>query len=248
MMSTSFVIALAGLKIKIHALYEDVQSYCRDYLTDATDIDFEIEISPADLLAEEAYSRKQFALEGLTYPDFTPGELEKTAVYRKIAAILPHYDGVVFHGAAVCVDNAAYLFTARSGVGKTTHLNLWLKNIPGAFVINGDKPILRFEKDHIEVYGTPWAGKEGMQRNVSVPLKGLAILKRSRENVISKINFSTALPVLLTQVHRPENETADTKTISFLEKLGRCVELYTLSCNMDDAAARVAYQGMCHAF
>ena len=31
----------------------------------------------------------------------------------------------------------------KGGVGKTTHTKLWLDNIPGSFVVNGDKPLIR---------------------------------------------------------------------------------------------------------
>lgn len=39
----------------------------------------------------------------------------------------------------------------KGGVGKTTHTKLWLDNIPGSFVVNGDKPLIRARSGGFEV-------------------------------------------------------------------------------------------------
>ena len=64
--------------------------------------------------------------------------------YRIICKKILSFDAMLMHCAAVSVDNEAYLFTAVSGTGKTTHINLWRKKFGDRFfVINGDKPIIR---------------------------------------------------------------------------------------------------------
>ena len=50
--------------------------------------------------------------------------LETMAVYRKIENKMLDYDTILFQGPAVAVDGAAYLFTAKSGTGKSTHMRL----------------------------------------------------------------------------------------------------------------------------
>lgn len=42
--------------------------------------------------------------------------------YRRLLS----YDGFMLHSSAVCVDNKAYLFSANSGTGKSTHTTQWL--------------------------------------------------------------------------------------------------------------------------
>ena len=37
---------------------------------------------------------------------------------------MPVYDTFLFHGSAIAVDGAAYIFTAKSGTGKSTHARL----------------------------------------------------------------------------------------------------------------------------
>ena len=49
------------------------------------------------------------------------------------------------HGAVIRYKGKAYLFTAPSGTGKTTHIRQWLKKAEGTFVVNGDKPLIKVE-------------------------------------------------------------------------------------------------------
>ena len=77
-----------------------------------------------DEFAEQKKSMAECAYEGIPYPNYSSAELENTAVYRKIAMKLPEYDAFVFHASAVAVGERAYLFTAKSGTGKTTVANI----------------------------------------------------------------------------------------------------------------------------
>lgn len=206
---------------------------------------FTVGITEQDILNEQRKSMAECAYEGIAYPGYSPAELESTAVYRKIAEKLPEYDGFVFHGSAVAFDGKTYLFTAKSGTGKTTHTRLWLKNIPGSYVVNGDKPILRLIDGKPFVCGTPWMGKEGYGCNEIVPLGAVCFLGRGEENRIEKTAFQKIYPRLISQSYRPENGPLMVKTVRMLEKIGNCVPIYELSCNMEDEAAFVAFKGMC---
>jgi hypothetical protein len=180
----------------------------------------------------------------VTVCKFSDAYLETLAVYRKIVERLLDYDVLLFHGSAVAVDGQAYLFAATSGTGKTTHTNLWTKNIPKAYVVNGDKPLLKINDDGVTVYGTPWQGKENYGRNISVPLKAVCQLERSDTNHIEPITIKESLPMLFQQSYRPNDIDSMNKTIELINKLGMNTKLYRLGCNMQDEAAFVAYEGM----
>ena len=89
------------------------------------------------------------------------------------------------HGAAIAFDGAAYLFTAPSGTGKTTHVRLWRQYLGSRVtVVNGDKPFLSLEPDGtVRVWGSPWAGKERWQSPISVPLCGVCLLERGTDRI-----------------------------------------------------------------
>ena len=38
---------------------------------------------------------------------------------------MPDYDTVLFHVSVIAVDGHGFLFTAKSGTGKSTHTRLW---------------------------------------------------------------------------------------------------------------------------
>lgn len=236
------IIKLAGIPIEIQSLFESLP-HTEEYETDEAPA-FAVCMTEQDLFAERRKSMAECAYEGIPYPDYSPAELENTAVYRKIAERLPEVDGLVFHGSAVAVGEKAYLFTAKSGTGKTTHTELWLKNIKGSYVVNGDKPILRIMDGKPFVCGTPWMGKEGSGCNRVVPLAALCLLNRGEENRIEKTEFKKVYPRLIGQAYRPNNAALLAKTVKLLEKLGQCVPIYELFCNMEDEAAFVSFGGM----
>ena len=233
---------LADIPIRIETLFDFILP-TEGYET-GEEPAFAVHITERDILTERKKSITEALHEGQACPLYSPAELESTAVYRKIAAKLPEYDAVVFHGSAVAMGEKAYLFTAKSGTGKTTHTNLWLKNIEGSYIVNGDKPILRLLDGKPTVCGTPWMGKEGCGCNKNVPLAAVCFLNRGTENRIERTEFSMIYPRLIGQTYRPESGAMVAKTVRVLEKIGQSVPFYELFCNMEDEAAKVSYEGM----
>ena len=181
-----------------------------------------------------------------TYPD---EYLETLAVYRKIAEQMLSYDTILFHGSVIAVDGEGYLFTAKSGTGKSTHTRLWRETFGDrAVMVNDDKPLLRITKDGVIAYGTPWDGKHRLSSNTSVPLKGICILERAAKNHIirldSKEQLRSAYPMMVQQTHKSGNPSSARRTMELIDRLMEAVPIYRLSCNMESEAAKVAYEGM----
>ena len=235
---------IAGKVIEITSLYERVQDYCKDYLSDG-EPDFRVEITQADIETEKEKSDSEYAYEGKAAPNFPKEVLEETAVYRKIAEIMPRYDSFVFHGSVVAVDGAAYLFTAKSGTGKSTHTRLWREMLgEKAVMVNDDKPLISVTESGIMVHGTPYNGKHRLGNNISVPLKAICIIERAEENTIRRISRSEAYAMLLQQVYRPADRAAFTKTLMLIDRMCGQIALYKLGANMDISAAETAYEAM----
>lgn len=235
---------MADRLIEIHSIYELVHEYCQDYTCEGTP-DFTVEISQSDIEFERKKSESEFAFEGLKMPDFSDAELETTAVYRKIAEIMPTYDTIVFHGSVIAVDGEAYLFTAKSGTGKSTHTMLW-RELFGerAVMVNDDKPLLKITENGVIAYGSPYNGKHHLGCNMSAPLKGICILHRGQENTISQISKSQAYAMLMQQVYRPKDGAQLAKVLKLIDRLSQNTGLFELHCNMDPEAAKVAFEGM----
>lgn len=234
-----FIVCLAGINVAITSLFDEVYDFCRDYLTDAP-ADMSVSVTSEDIFNERIKNIREAQIEGLPVADYPDSYLETLAVYRKIVTKMLNFDTFLMHGAVVAVGDKAWLFTAPSGTGKTTHINLWLNNIPGSYVVNGDKPLIHIG-DECTVYGTPWAGKEGMNRNVGVKLCGIVVLNRGAENHIEKVPMTQILPVLIQQSYRPKERVELEKTLSLLSRMGKKIPMYQLFCNMNPDAALTAY-------
>lgn len=235
---------IADRIIEVTSIYTDVHEYCKDYIADGT-AEFSVATTPDDIDFEREKAAKEYALEGRRPPDHSDGLLEETAVYRKIAEIMPDYDTFVFHGSVIAVDGQGYLFTAKSGTGKSTHTRRWREYLGDrAVMVNDDKPMLRINDSGVIACGTPYNGKHGLGCNMSVPLKAICILTRGEKNSIVRIDKTGAYAMLLQQVYRPQDPVQMAKTLKLVDRMAASVELYRLACNMDIEAAEVAYNTM----
>ena len=235
---------MADKVIEVTSIYERVHDYCKDYETDEQ-ADFSVMTAAEDIIYEKKKTDSEYAYEGLPAPNFSDALLEETAVYRKIAEKMPDYDTIVFHGSVIAVEGQGFLFTAKSGTGKSTHTALWREYLGDrAIMVNDDKPLISVRDNGIIVYGTPYNGKHHLGCNMSVPLKAICIITRGEKNSIVRIDKSEAYAMLLQQVYRPQDPLQMAKTLKLVDKLAASVELYKLACNMDMEAAKVAYNGM----
>lgn len=241
---TSFKIQIAGQIVAVTAMYESTRDFCGAYLCEG-EPDFAVEATAADIALEREKSAAEDRREGNPIRNYSDAYLEKIAVQRKIAEKLFDYDTLLVHGSVVAVDGQGYLFTAKSGTGKSTHTRLW-REVFGdrAVMVDDDKPFLRMTGAGVTVCGTPWNGKHRIGNNICVPLKAVCILERGIENEIRRIPARDALFMLLQQSNRPQSRERMPKYMELVDKLAGSVEFYRLACNMEPRAAVVSYEAM----
>lgn len=239
-----FNIRLADRVVAVSALYESTREFCFEYLTDA-EADFSVCVELSDIMAEDKKSDEERAAEGLKPYKYSPTYLETLALYRKISEKMADFDTILFHGSAIMLDGEAYIFTAKSGTGKSTHTRLW-REVFGerAVMINDDKPLIAFKEGVPTVYGTPWCGKHGLGKNIFAPVKAICILTRGEQNTIAKIPAPLAMPELFMQTYRFSDGERMKRVLATLDSLINSVGIYRLACNMNPDAALVAYEGM----
>ncbi len=158
---------------------------------------------------------------------------------------LAFFNGMMLHASCVVVDGKAYLFSAPSGTGKSTHVQLWLKLFGDrAFILNDDKPALRVVDGRIYAYGTPWSGKYDCSVNTRAELGGVAFLKRAQENSIRVMQPAEAMFALMDQTLRKYAPRAQLTFMDTIEKIASSGRIFELCCNMDPSAARLSYETM----
>lgn len=228
-----FVIRLAGLRVRMENRYPFVERQCREYLAEGDKADFSVSVSEEEIREEQRNG------------DFSAGYCESICLYRHICEVMPSYGVFIMHSAVVEVDGRAYAFTAKSGVGKSTHLSLWLKNIPHARVLNGDKPLYRAEDDgSVTVYGTPWNGKENWGYNGSAPLAAVCFIERGQANAIRRATEDETIARLMYQLYLRGNRDAVNQQLILMNELVKAVPYYILSCTVSDEAAWLSYKTM----
>lgn len=236
-----FLIKIAGQTGRVTSLFESTRDYCRKYLTDE-EPDFSVAVTREDLAFEQEALRKEALEEGIRVRNFTDPFLERTAIQRKAAEYLFDRDVLMTHGSTVAVDGKAYLFTAKCGTGKSTHTRLW-RQIFGdrAVMVNDDKPFLKITEAGVLACGSPWSGKHGLDTNVTVPLQGICILERGKENRIARISPEEALPMLLHQSYCPLEAEKRARFEALVMQLAKQTSVWKMHCNMEPAAAEISH-------
>ena len=155
-------------------------------------------------------------------------------------------NGLVLHASAVQWGKRAYLFSAASGMGKSTHTQLWQQLYgEAAQVFNDDKPALRLVDDRWYAYGTPWCGKDGINQNKKVPLAGICFLQRGQENRIRRLSSAEALPYVTSQTTWRLNSREEMECLlSSVEKLVERIPICLLECTPDIQAAQLSSETM----
>ncbi len=154
---------------------------------------------------------------------------------------LLRHNGIMLHSSCVEKDGYAYLFSARSGTGKSTHTHLWLETLPNTRIINDDKPALICENGIWYACGTPFSGKTDENLNVKVPVRAIVFLHRSEENNVKKMPPIQAVTSFIEQTINPSDRTLAEKMLEHTDNILRNIPVFSLGCNLDPKAAEIAY-------
>lgn len=178
-----------------------------------------------------------------------PNLSEEKAVYMDSGCLfyreLLAFGGMMLHASAVALDGRGYLFSGPSGVGKSTHTQLWRRAFPEAKVFNDDKPALRLVEDRWYAYGTPWSGKHGININMKVPLAGICFLRRGEANEIVRLSPKEAMKHVIAQtIRRFRGEVQLDLMLTLVDRLVRDIPIYELRCTPDIGAAQLSYETM----
>ncbi|MBQ9785323.1 MAG: hypothetical protein IJW29_07465 [Clostridia bacterium] len=227
-----FVIELAGVRVGIDNRYPYVERQCRDFMSEGEPA-FTVRVSSDELLEEANHG------------EFPEWYCESICAYRRICEELAAYNVFIMHSSVIEVDGYAYAFCAKSGVGKSTHTRLWLKNIPNARVLNGDKPLLRLEADgSLTAFGTPWNGKENWGENISAPVAAICFIERGEENKIRRADDDEIISRVAHQLYLRGARQSVQQRLILMDGLVRAVPYYVLACTISDEAATLAYETM----
>lgn len=158
------------------------------------------------------------------------------AAFFYLAALHGKY---ALHSASNYYQEKAWLYSASSGTGKTTHVKLWEK-LYAVPVLNGDLNLLGMEKDEVFVYGIPWCGTSGVYTTKKYPLGGIILLKRGTEKRVCKLPQDERQLYTAQRMISPawtEKQVDD--SLLFAEKLSDRIPIRQLYCTQEPSAVAV---------
>ena len=159
------------------------------------------------------------------------------------------------HSASILYRDQVWLFSGHSGMGKSTHTNLWKEQF-GTKIINGDLNLIGWsngEQDNIGqsvnkpsskgkpiVYGMPWCGTSGIASTKSYPLGGIVLLGRSdNDHFESLTNDQKIVRVMQRMISPVWTEDMLEANLECAAKLAKEVPIYYLLCTKEPSAAYV---------
>lgn len=150
---------------------------------------------------------------------------------------------LLIHASTILNNDYGYAFIAKSGTGKSTHTQLWIKHIPGSELMNDDNPIVRVVGDQAFIYGSPWSGKTPCYRQINAPLGAITRIDRASKNSIEKLSpieaFASLLPSCSNMKWDKDIFHGICNTVTRVIELTNC---YTLHCLPDQEAAEICHK------
>ncbi|MEG2720152.1 MAG: hypothetical protein RR914_02390 [Oscillospiraceae bacterium] len=223
---------IARLIVEMNANSEILYNRTRPYLTDKK--------SPTDIsinIKDEVFVKKHEH-----FPQLTLDECRYMWTGEAFYQHLLDFNGLLLHASCVSKGDFAYLFSAKSGTGKSTHTHLWLETFDDAKIINDDKPAIRKIDGKFMASGTPFSGKNDESLNIQVPIRAIIFLERATKNKISPMNAQNAIPLFLSQTIRPNNAVYMSKMLSLLDEVLKEIPIFKLECNISKEAAETAFE------
>lgn len=151
--------------------------------------------------------------------------------------LLARIGGTLLHAAVAVKDGRGWVFTGRSGAGKST-ISALLRDA-GWRILNDDRVIVFRRGGAWRVAGTPWHGSGRFAEAAEVPLAGIYFLHQAAECRREAMSVAQARLALLDVAAVPWfEETWAQGILDGLERLTRAVEIRRFHFAKSPAAAR----------
>lgn len=225
---------ICDLVVKMKPLYEPLKTQIKPYLTNQ-DALVDFEIPNIDDKVKEFYNESEL-------PSVGSAEYLLYGTYFYTRLIM--YEGIMLHSSAVVYEDKAYLFSAPSGTGKSTHTKLWTEVFKDAYILNDDKPAIRIIDGKMYAYGTPFSGKTDLNVNERKPIQGICFIERSEDNWIKKASRKDAISFFYRETVRTSDKDLLNRAFNIVEKIVEEVKIYRMGLNISHEAVRLAYSEM----
>lgn len=224
---------IAGIKTEYEPKFTLLRERSYAYEADFSDSETEIRLNITD-----EFIAKQLSL----FPNLSREEHEYMWTGEGFYNEALRHGGIVLHSSCVEKDGRAYLFSAKSGTGKSTHTHLWLKELSGTRIINDDKPLLINRSGNFFACGTPFSGKTDENINECVPVRAIIFLHRSEQNTVRRIKPALAVPLFIEQTINPHIREYADEMLRRTDEILTEIPVFSLGCNKEAGTGKFVYE------
>ena len=146
---------------------------------------------------------------------------------------------LLFHSAFIEYQGRAILFTAPSGIGKSTQARLWCEH-RGAKLINGDRSAVKVTAEGVLACGVPFAGSSDVRQNVTLPLAAIVYIAQAPRTEVFRLTGVRAFKRIwegcsLQLWNREDVERASQTAMDVAKQ----VPVYYFPCTPDESAVQI---------
>lgn len=143
---------------------------------------------------------------------------------------LAQKQGLIIHSCTILWQGKGVMFSAPSGIGKSTHAYLW-QQLYDTPILDGDATACRMVDGIPIVYGLPWCGTSGEFINNSGTLGAIVFLQQANENSIRKLDLSESILRLTARCFLlPWNNELMNEFLDTIQQIAENVDCYLLNC------------------
>ena len=185
----------------------------------------------------EIYSRKADIWVTKLVQELMPSD----TVYGSLFALdrrMIERGGLILHCAYIEHHGKGILFSAPSGVGKSTQAALWEK-YRNSVTVNGDRALLRKKEGKWLACAWPVCGSSQICKRVDVPVHAIVMLRQGKKNSVMRLSpieaFRQLYPQVTVNQWNPEFVQA---AINGIEDLILQVPVWQLTCDISEEAVQ----------
>lgn len=223
-----FYVKVAEVFFKIEANYIETKRFFKEFLVE--------EIYGYEKITIDKVEIRKFIKQ---YQSFNMQMGERAIVKYKMDRILVKFDTFPIHASALSYKGNAYLFTALSGVGKSTHAKLWKDSFGDDVVmINDDRPYIKIIGGKVYAYSHPQSGKHNIYTNTASEICTISKIVQDDRNYIRTVSKGEFFPFMVQQTYTMDEIQITSKIIRMIKYVLYHVDIFEIHCNMDANAAR----------
>lgn len=149
----------------------------------------------------------------------------------------------ILHSCFLQYQEQAILFSGPSGIGKSTHANLWCRYIDHTHVVNGDRTLI-YTDDQGQYWASAWpvCGSSQICLKEAYPLKAIVFLGQAPHNEVMRLSPMQLFKQLSSQITiNWWNKPQVNRALDALQRMLGKVPMTHYVCNLTEEAPTTLY-------